>query len=450
MINNNSKGTVFIIDNNKLCGVLTDGDIRRLLLSGYKLQEKIANVIGGEFVYAYNTETYEQVLSKLKNSIKIIPLVNKDFEVVDYVYYDKDVHVPVADLDLRGNEFKYLIDAFLTTWISSQGPYVEMFEKNFAKFCGCEHAVTTSSGTVALHLALLALGIGKGDEVIVPDLTFVATINAVLYTGATPVIVDVEEESWCIDPKEIEKAITGKTKAVIPVHLYGQPCDMSAIMAIAKKHKIFVVEDCAEAHGATFDGKYVGSFGQIGCFSFYGNKVITTGEGGMCVTDDPVLHKKMVLLKNHGMSQERKYWHDVVGYNYRMTNLQAAIGVAQLEKISEFLRNRAEVEEKYKKLLLDIPFVEFQRDDLPKRKKITWLVSILVNENRRDSIISKLKDKGMDTRPFFYPLSVMDIYKQYAARPCQKSKDIAARGMNLPTVYNKKFEETVNMIRESF
>jgi perosamine synthetase len=252
--------------------------------------------------------------------------------------------------------------------------------------------VSVSNGTVALHLALVALGIGKGDEVIVPDLTFAATINAVLHANATPVIVDIEEESWCISPSEIERAITERTKAIIPVHLYGQPCDMDSIMSIATRHNLKVVEDCAEAHGALFRGKKVGSFGDIGCFSFYGNKIITTGEGGMCTTNNQNLDEIMRVLRDHGMSKTKRYWHERVGFNYRLTNLQASIGLAQLERIDEIHKNRKAYENGYKDVLSSDYFFQ---NDLEGRARITWLVSILIDkDHNRELLIKKFNKIG--------------------------------------------------------
>lgn len=448
-INANGKGIAFIINKeDKLCGLLTDGDIRRLLLKGYALQEKISKVMNRDFVYAKVGEDIKEMLAKVNYDKKVMPIVDENLKVVDFVEDRSGVHIPIAEPDLKGNELKYLIDAFLSTWISSKGEYIERLEKSFSHFCDCKYGVSVSSGTVALHLALLALGIGKGDEVIVPDLTFVATINAVLYTQATPVIVDIEKDSWCIDPKEVKKVITPKTKAIIPVHLYGQPCDMGALMAVARAHKLYVIEDCAEAHGACYSGKKVGSFGDIGCFSFFGNKIITTGEGGMCVTNSVALDGKMRILRDHGMSREKKYWHDMVGYNYRLTNLQAAIGVAQLERIEEILLGRKKIEEEYKRYLSDIPLLEFQRDDLPKRKKITWLVSALVKDKKRDEYLSELHEKNIDVRPFFYSLSLMPVYKEYVFSGAI-SRDISERGINFPTklFLNKK---TFSEIKEIF
>ncbi|MEA2018958.1 MAG: aminotransferase class I/II-fold pyridoxal phosphate-dependent enzyme, partial [Campylobacterota bacterium] len=413
IIDTNAMGIVFVIDENKkLCGTITDGDIRRALLSDVKLDEKIENIISNDFIYGIESEEYESLMKKISHKIKIIPIVNEQMEIVDYFEYKQDSYFPVAIPNLNGNEFKYLTDAFLSTWISSQGEYINRFEENFSNYCDTKYGVAVSNGTVALHLALITLGIGEGDEVIVPDLTFAATINTVLHANATPVIVDVEEKSWCIDPKEIEKAITPKTKAIIPVHIYGQSCDMVAIMDIAKKHNLKVIEDCAEAHGAMQNNQKVGSFGDIGCFSFFGNKVITTGEGGICVTNSLELDEKMRVLRDHGMSKTKRYWHDVIGYNYRMTNLQAAIGLAQLERIEDIHKNRRKYENNYKDILDNSKFT-FQ-NDIEGHRRITWLVSVLLDENiNREEYIQNLKEKGIDARPFFYPLSDMDIYKKY-------------------------------------
>lgn len=338
----------------------------------------------------------------------------------------------------------------MSTWISSTGKYVTQFEQEFSDYCGVPYGVATSNGTTALHLALTALGIGVGDEVIVPDITFAATINAVLYTGATPVIVDIEEDGWCIDPDEIEKAVTPKTKAIIPVHIYGQPCNMGRIMDIAKAHNLYVVEDCAEAHGAMYKGKKVGSFGDVGCFSFFGNKVITTGEGGMCITHDEELEKKMKLYRDHGMSKERRYYHEVVGFNYRMTNLQAAIGVAQLENIEETLKWREELENSYRERLKDIEGIKLQRNDLPDRKKIAWLVTAYTqNEEMRNACMNAMVEADIDARPFFIPLSEMEIYKKYVFSN-RVSTEISKRGFNLPTSYvvgEKEIDRVVGALK---
>lgn len=434
-IDNSAKGTAFIVDDDeKLVGIATDGDIRRALLNGAGLKETIETYMISNFIYASDPVEAQRIFQQYEWKIKIIPLVDGQMHIKDYAECNDSQHMALALPQLNGNEYNYLMDAFLSTWISSTGKYVTQFEENFSKYCGVRYGVATSNGTTALHLALAALGIGKGDEVIVPDITFAATINAVIYTGATPVIVDVEEDSWCIDPNAIERAITPNTKAVIPVHIYGQPCDMGRICNIAQKHNLYIVEDCAEAHGAEWEDRKVGSFGIISCFSFFGNKVITTGEGGMCITDSKDLNEKMRILRDHGMSRERKYYHEVVGFNYRMTNLQAAIGLAQLEHIDEILKWRYSLEEEYRKILPEIQGVRMQANDFQHRKKIAWLVSVLVDEDKRDSVLQKLKENNIDARPFFMPLSEMEIYRGYA-KNCVVSKGISKRGLNLPTTY---------------
>jgi len=451
IINENAMGMAFVIDEEeKLMGIVTDGDIRRSLLNDIGFQEKIGNIVSDNYTFGIEGESNENLIKKFTHKIKVIPIVNENHKVVDFFEYSQNTYFPVAIPAFIGNEFKYLTDAFMSSWISSSGKYIEQFEKSFSTYSDCTYGVSVSNGTAALHLSLVTLGIKEGDEVIIPDLTFAATINAVLHANATPVKVDIEEDSWCIDPKEIEKAITPKTKAIIPVHIYGQVCDMNAIMNIANKHNLKVIEDCAEAHGAMFNNKKVGSFGDIGCFSFFGNKVITTGEGGMCTTNNPDLDEKMRIYRDHGMSKDKRYWHDVVGFNYRMTNLQAAIGQAQLERIDDIHKNRQFYEEIYKRIFKDTKGIKFQRNDLLNRKKITWLTSILIeHELDRDTYMQKLKDNGIDARPFFYPLSDMEIYKQYCNQPTPITHEISQKGLNLPTYESlKNIENIKNILKE--
>lgn len=440
-INQEPAGIAFITDDdNKLCGVVTDGDFRRLLLAGKSLEEPFSKEYLGEYIFAKQGEELDSLIKRTSKKVRLIPIVNDKHELVDYFRYEHRVHMtPVAQPDLGGNELKYVTDAVLSTWISSIGKYIDEFEAGFSKFSGCKYGVATSNGTVALHLALVALGIKEGDEVIVPDLTFAATANAVLYCKAIPVIVDVDPESWCIDPKEIEKAITPKTKAIIPVHLYGQPCDMKSIMAIAKKHNLKVIEDCAESHGATYDGQVVGSFGDISCYSFFGNKILTTGEGGMCLTNSSELNDLMRTLRDHGMNKQKRYWHDVLGYNYRMTNLQAALGVAQLERIDDLIDQRKKVEAQYQEALKEFSFIKWQKN-FTDRKKVTWLVCGFLPEGGREQLFEQLRNNQIDIRPFFYPLSAMPVYKPYVFSS-KNSAYISERGLNLPTIKLVDFEK---------
>lgn len=448
VMNQQPSGFAFIVKNKKLIGLLTDGDIRRLLLQDTTLEDSVSSLNIQMCEFAYENDDYSTIISKLNQKIRVLPIVNKNMNVSDFVQLDKRSYIPVAQPNLIGNELKYVTDAVLSTWISSTGEYIEKFENNFAGFINMKHGVSTSSGTSALHLALLTLGIGEGDEVILPDLTFAATINSVLHAKATPVIVDVDEDSWCIDPDQISKAITKKTKAIIAVHLYGQPCDMNAIMKIAKKNNLKVIEDCAEAHGTEFEGKKVGSFGNISCFSFFANKIITTGEGGMCLTNSSESNDKLRTLRDHGMNRTRKYWHDVVGYNYRMTNLQAAIGCAQLERIDEILAWRQKIEEGYIKIFCNYPYIQSQ-NKIKGTKKIPWLVSALVFEKDIDKIIQHFNNNGIDVRNLFYPLSTMDIYQNYAFNKNKISKKLSERGLSFPThasVDFKRIEEVFKTI----
>jgi len=357
---------------------------------------------------------------------------------------------PIAEPEIGEEELSNVVEAVKSGWVSSKGKFIEEFENSFAKYIGIKHGVATSNGTVALHLALAALGIGPNDEVIVPDLTFAATINAVLYVGAKPVMVDVDPDYWCLSPDSVRKAVTPRTKAIMPVHLYGHTCDMDAIMEIAEQHGLYVIEDAAEAHGAEYKGKKVGSFGHIACFSFYGNKIITTGEGGMCLTNDGELAERMRTLRDHGMDPEKRYWHKVIGFNYRMTNLQAAIGVAQLSKIEKFIEKKRRIARLYAEELSSIEGITLH-PEMPWAKCVYWLYSVLINEKKtginRDKLAKKLQNYGIETRNFFYPLHVMPPYQKYANLPYPASLSISRRGLSLPSSV-KLSEEDINYITE--
>ena len=344
--------------------------------------------------------------------------------------------IPVAAPSLIGNEKKYVNDCMESGWISSAGKYVELFENNFAEFCGVKHAIACCNGTVALHLALVALGVQAGDEVIVPTLTFVATPNAVAYCGARPVFVDSEPNTWNIDSEQVESRITPRTKGIIAVHLYGHPADMSRLREIANRHNLFLLEDAAEAHGAMCDGKIIGSIGDAAAFSFYANKIITTGEGGMVLTNDDALAKKMRLLRGQGMDPERRYWHPVIGYNYRMMNLPAAIGLAQLEKINTQLEARKRIAKLYRDRLRTISGVTLQTEQIW-AQHVFWMFSIILDPIiwlDRDSIIEILSNQDIETRPLFYPAHTFPPYRNFNG--CEKfpvAESLSANGISLPT-----------------
>lgn len=343
--------------------------------------------------------------------------------------------IPVAVPNFIGNEKKYVDDCIDTTWISSVGKYVTEFESSFADYMNVSDAIACCNGTVALHVPLLALGLQPGDEVILPSLTYIATANCVKYCGATPVFADCLPDTWNIDPADIERKITPKTKGIMPVHLYGNPCDMDAIMAIAKKHNLFVLEDAAECHGALYNGKKVGSIGDAAAFSFFGNKIITTGEGGMIVTNNKELADHMRILKGQGQDPNRRYWFIEVGYNYRMTNVAAAIGLAQLEKIDTHIANRKKVASWYMEELEDAKdYIQFQKVT-DNAESVWWMFSVLLKEkvkHTRDEVMAMLKEDGIETRPLFYPMHEMPVYKDDNAN-CPVCERVAARGMNLPT-----------------
>jgi perosamine synthetase len=346
--------------------------------------------------------------------------------------------IPVAAPVFAGNEKLYVNDCLDTTWISSAGKYINAFEQGFAKFCGVKHALTVANGTVALHLPLLAMGIQPGDEVIVPTFTYVATANCVTYVGATPVFVDSEPLTWNMDPKRVEAAITPRTKAIIVVHIYGHPADMDPIMELARKHNLFVIEDAAEAHGAKYHGQTVGSIGDVATFSFFGNKIITCGEGGMVVTNDDALAAHMHQLKGQGVDPKRRYWFPMIGYNYRMTNIQAALGLAQLEKVDWHLAQRRRVMETYRKYLADCPDVTIQ-PELPDCTNSYWMVSVLLGASLpdRDRVMQTLAESGIETRPFFPPMHILPIYQHLATGQTFPVADhVSARGMNLPSSGN--------------
>lgn len=342
--------------------------------------------------------------------------------------------IPVSAPALAGNERAYVMDCLDTSWISSGGPYVRRFEEAFAAFCGAEHALTCCNGTVALHLALLGLGIGPGDEVIVPTLTFVATANAVTYCGATPVFIDAEPGTWNLDATRLEALVTPRTRAIIAVHLYGHPVDMDPVLEVARVYDLAVVEDAAEAHGAAYGGRRVGTLGDVATFSFYGNKILTTGEGGMVVTDDAALAARVARLKGQGMDPRRRYWFPEIGYNYRMTNVAAAIGLAQVEQAAWHLDRRRTVAGWYRARLARAPGLMLQAER-PWADHAHWIVSVVLDgadAAARDRVMARLHACGIETRPFFYPLHTLPMYRRRGER-LPVAEDVAARGIMLPT-----------------
>ena len=436
VISRGGVGTAFIIDSKtkNFLGLITDGDIRRAILKGGgDLETKIEFVKRPAPTTAAIGMKPEEIKKMFGEKVRVIPVLDEENRIVDIALYDQRFHLPVAEPSIGEKELSYVTDCIVSNWVSSSGKYVTQFESLFAQFCETQYAIATSNGTTALHLALLALDIGPQDEVLVPSLSFIATANAVTYTGAKPVFIDSERSTWNIDPDQLKRAITPRTKAIIPVHLYGHPADMDPILKIARQHKLAVIEDAAEAHGAEYKGKKVGGIADIGIFSFYGNKIITTGEGGMLVTNNPDIAQRVRLLRGHGMSTSKRYWHPVLGYNYRLTNIQAAIGVAQLERIETILKAKLQIAEYYEEQLKGIPGIT-----CPPRaswaKNVYWLYSIVVEKEYgmgRDPLMQELGLRHIDSRPFFPPIHTQPIYNTGEDLPiCQ---ELANKGLSLPS-----------------
>lgn len=464
VINESGLGITFCVDKNeRFIGTLSDGDIRRAILAGVplntqafeilnrqsesfkKILEKCANPemlnkLKQESVCAHYKSSAVDLMNLVSERVTIIPLIDDERKIVDYFEYKANFKIPIASSILSGQEISNVLECLETNWISSQGKFITQFEELFCQYIGAKYAVSVMNGTAALSLALAALDIGVGDEVIVPDLTFAATINSVLQVGAKPVIVDVNPDDWCISATEIKKAINKNTKGIIPVHLYGYPCNMDEIINICKNSNINIIEDNAEALGGEFNNKLLGNIGTIGCFSFFGNKVITTGEGGMCTTNDEKIFQKLKVIRDHGMSREKKYWHTCFGFNYRMTNLQAAIGCGQIQRINEILKKRDEIQNWYFENL-DMKFFEPQKKPINGRS-IVWLVSVLLSSKiDKEKFIKLLNEERIDIRPFFYPLSEMPIYKPYIGGTINSAPLISKRGINLPTLINLEKED---------
>ncbi len=332
-----------------------------------------------------------------------------------------------------------MVEAVRSSWISSTGAFVQRFEREFAAMCSARAAVAVANGTAALHLAILALGVGAGDEVLVPSLTYVATANAVRYVGAEPIFVEIDEQTWCLDPARLVEAITPRTRGIIAVHLYGHPADMDAIQAVASAHGFWVIEDAAEAHLARYKGRVVGRLGTLGTFSFYGNKIFTSGEGGAVVVDDPALERRIRILRGQGMDPDRRYFFPITGYNYRMTNVASAILCAQLERAQELIARRRRVMDLYRQLLAGVPGLGFQ-PVAAWAEPAPWFFCVTVDERRfgmsRDALMEALDRAGIETRPFFIPLHRLPPFVEQSSRRDQElpiTDRIASSGLNLPT-----------------
>jgi len=341
------------------------------------------------------------------------------------------LRIPIYQPDIGSKEKAYVNQCLDSTWISSKGEFIERFQAGFAGYIGAPQALAVSNGTVALHLALATLGLGAGDEVIVPSLTYISPVNAIRYVGATPVFADSDPVTWQVNVDDVAARITPRTRAIIVVHLYGQACDMVALVALANAHSLLLIEDCAEALGTRIGGRHVGTFGDIATFSFFGNKTITTGEGGMVVARVAAHQKLALKLRGQGLADDREYWHDVVGFNFRMTNICAAIGLAQLERAEDFIARKRLLAEAYTRELQGLPLV--LQAEVAGTTHSFWMCSLLTNDpEQRDPLRRALREQGIETRPFFHPVHTMPMYAQ-GQTGLTVAVDLGARGINLPS-----------------
>jgi perosamine synthetase len=454
-IDKNSLGILFLVDNSGyLIGTITDGDIRRALIAGESpecqltINSKIFNH-SPHFLFI-DSEIYK-FWELFNKGFHCVPILDHNKLIVDFATPRKINNFPIMTPLIGDQEKSNVLDCITSGWISSQGKYIVDFESNFEEYLGGGHAVAVSNGTVALQLALSAIGIQAGDEVILPNYTFGACINAVINVGAIPILVDVSEENWTINVDVIENKITSKTKAIMPVHLFGQPSNMLEINNIALKYHLFVIEDCAEALGSSIQGKIVGLWGDCSCFSFFANKNITTGEGGMVVFKNKDFAEKAKILRDHGMSKSKRYWHEEVGFNYRMTNIQAGIGVAQLSRIESLLKMKKLVFDSYDNFFAnEIGFELLPKNDWS--KNAYWLYAIVLRDHGyllRDKLIKKLNNKGIDARPGFYPLNEMPPFKKYDLDSYPCSKYLSENTICLPSSFDLSFED-ISYIAKTF
>lgn len=436
-IDSNARGICFVTDGEqRLVGVVTDGDVRRGLLSGQRLDSPVAEVMNPTPRALPVDVDVEEARQHLSRGVTHIPLLDRDGRVVDFLSRYRLHRIPVLEPQLGAEELANVVECIETTWISSQGRFVTEFETQVARRVGAPRALATSSGTTALHLALEALDIGPGDEVVVPTFTFMASINAIVHAGATPVLTDVDPDTWTMTVDHVRDAVTDRTKAIMPVHLYGHPCDMDPILEFAEEFGLLVVEDAAEALGSRYRGRPVGSMGDAGALSFFGNKVITTGEGGMALFRSEEDAQRAAILRDHGMTPGRRYWHERIGFNYRMTNLQAAVGVAQMDKLERFLDRRRQIAERYRAAIAHLDYLVPQQT-ATWAESCNWLFTVLLSEDSgldRDNVASRLAAAGVDTRPAFYPAHVMPPYQQYVREAdFPVAEQIAARSLSLPS-----------------
>jgi len=426
---------LFVESAGEFRGSLTDSDIRRFLLAGGDIDLGALAATNENAKFLREGYSREELNALLLPTLEALPVVSSDRKVVEIITRSSSTIIPVCEPNLSTYERDAILSAFDSGWISSTGPFVAQFEEEFQEFLGFGNTVSTSNGTQALALALIALGIGPGDEVIIPNLTFGATANAVIQVGARPVLADVLPEDWNICPEDARRRISHRTKAVIPVHLYGFPAASQELQRLAQDYGLKIVEDAAEALGTYDSGEHVGRRSDAVCFSFFGNKLITTGEGGMVAFSDRAISERAKRIRAHGFSAKRRYWHEDWGTNVRLTNLQAALGSAQLRRVEVLLSRKVQNAATYNRAFVDLTghTLEIQKTR-PNGSSSYWLYTILLPEGIDvPSCALQLEELGIETRPVFPPLHTQPAFSKYASGHYPVSSAISKRGLSLPS-----------------
>lgn len=438
----NSNGILFIVnDFRQILGSLSDGDCRRHFLNGGSKDDFIVNVMNTKVTFLHEKAPVSDKI-QLASNFGAVPLVNDDNTVTDVFVTKLSKAIQVSNPNLEGNETKYLLQCVESGWISSGGKFVRDFENELQRYLGGLHCVSVSNGTVALQLALTALGIGEGDEVLVPDLTFGATINAVLAVGALPKIVAVEDENWNLDTNTLREAISVNTKAIIVVDLYGVRCDIVNIYQELQDKGIKIIVDAAESMALYLSEEH-DCIADAYTLSFFANKIITTGEGGAILFKSDIVKNRALIQRDHGMSKERRYFHVDIGFNYRLTNMQAAVGLAQMERIEDIILKRKSICANYYNELKDIPQIRFQESVL---RASPWLFTFSIENIDIDNLQKLMAANGIDTRRIFIPLSKMPVFSMFALSNCSNSEKIYNSSISLPTYPDLSKEEQSRVI----
>lgn len=435
--------TVYITHLGKLIGSITDGDIRRAIIKNGFDNLKVLEIMNHKPTY----RSFDGTIVNKKNTetnIRAIPQLGKNGEIIDEMHvYEK--FLPIAEPLLDENEFSLIDKAYQSSWISSSGEFITKFEQHFALLHNIPHAVSCSNGTAALFLALSAIGLSADDEVIVPTLTFGAVANSVILAGGNPVFVDLEAHRPIMDIDQIVRSITTKTKIILVVHSYGYVVNIEKLKTLIPKN-IKIIEDCAEAHFAELNGNLVGTQSDIACYSFFANKILTTGEGGICISSNPKLVKKMRILRDHGMSPNKRYWHEVVGFNLRLTNMQAAVGVAQLNRLDSILEQRKRSCYLWKQFLTRVGLEASIIPSIVNEKRGLWLYNIQLDEYEKNKLKNKLKKASLETRDFFYCLNKMPPFSKYKCSRIDNAEKWEKNGLSLP-VYSNSLNNHILEVR---